>query len=123
VAALGEAQLRAGRPEAAAASVARALELARRHSEPGFEAHALRVAAAVAAHEGRHHDARARYRDALTRAEALGMAPLAGRCHLGLAQLPGEADDVGQHRRRAAETFATLGMAFWQEQVGTLPRS
>jgi tetratricopeptide (TPR) repeat protein len=123
VAALGEAQLHTGHLEAAAASAARALELARRHSEPGFEAHALRVAAVVAAHEGRHHEARAHYRDALTRAEALGMAPLVGRCHLGLAQLPGEADHVAEHRRRAAETFETLGMAFWQAQLGTLPRS
>jgi tetratricopeptide (TPR) repeat protein len=123
VAALGEAQLHAGRPAAAAASAARALELARRHSEPGFEAHALRVGAAVAAHEGRHDDARARYRDALTRAQALDMAPLAGRCHLGLAQLPDEADRVEEHRRRAEETFDALGMTFWRAQLGGLPRS
>jgi len=121
VAALAEAQLLAGRLEAAAASAGRARELARQHAEAGFEAHALRVAAEVAARTGREAEARAFYADALARADALGMAPLGGRCHLGLARLPDEAGRGRDHRQRAAETFETLGMVFWSIQAGALP--
>ena len=120
VAALGEAYLRAGRLKEAAMCSVRALELARRHAERGFEAHALRVAAEIAARQGRHAEASARYTEALARASELGMAPLVARCHLGLALLPvnrSDADGVLEHLARAAEMFDTLGMTFWRKQV------
>jgi tetratricopeptide (TPR) repeat protein len=120
VAALGEAHLRAGRLEDAAKYSVRALELARRHTEPGFEAHALRVAAEISLNQGRHAEARASYAEALARANQLGMAPLVARCHLGLALLPvnrGEPDGPLEHLARAAEMFDALGMTLWRTRV------
>ena len=113
VAAIGEAQLRAGQLELAAASAARALDLARAHSEPGFEAHALRVGGEVAAAHGQQAEARARYTDALALARRLDMAPLVARCHLGLADVGGEGarlEAADTHGRRAAEMLQELGM-------------
>jgi tetratricopeptide (TPR) repeat protein len=119
VAALGEAQLRAGRLELAATSAARALELARAHSERGFEAHALRVAGEVATAEGRHAEARARFTEAVTIAARLDMAPLVARCHLGLAVVAGDdgSSEVHTHLRQASEMFEELGMTSWQKRV------
>jgi class 3 adenylate cyclase/tetratricopeptide (TPR) repeat protein len=119
VAALGEALLRAGRLAEAAGCAVRALELARRHSEPGFEAYGLRVTAEVAAGHGHHEEAHARYTAALARASQLAMAPLVARCHLGLGLLPSGGHDSGgvDHLARAAEMFDTLGMTFWRSRV------
>jgi tetratricopeptide (TPR) repeat protein len=77
---LGEAYLIAGRRDDAGRAAQRALDRARQQGEQGYEAYALRLLAEIEQSE-------TRYRAALERAEALGMRPLAGRCHLGLSGL------------------------------------
>jgi tetratricopeptide (TPR) repeat protein len=86
---LGEAYWRAGRGEAALAQVGQALELSRARGERGYHAWALRLLGEI--HAGRDSadlsKAETCYRDALERAEGLGMRPLAARSHLELGLL------------------------------------
>ena len=63
---LGEAYRIAGRREDAAQVAQRALDRARHQGEQGYEAYALRLLAAIDGDD-------TRYREAMERAEALGM--------------------------------------------------
>jgi class 3 adenylate cyclase len=113
---LGEVHLRAGRLDRAAEAGLRALTLARELKERGHEAYAQRVVAEAA---GRREppDADAAldgYGRALERTEALGMRPLAARCHAGLGALLarlGEAERARAERAAADELARSLGMA------------
>jgi tetratricopeptide (TPR) repeat protein len=81
----GEAYLGLEQTEASHAEARQALDLARRFDERGQEARALALLAAIAAHRADGAaEADRLYRDALARAEALEMRPLAARCRLGL---------------------------------------
>ena len=73
---LGEAYLLSGRPDEAAATAAKALELARMHKERAHEAYAFRLHGELAEHRGAAADAEAHYRSALAIAQQLGMRPL-----------------------------------------------
>ncbi len=119
---LAEGYFAAGRVDDAAAGAARALELARRQKELGHEAYALRLAAEIAASREAPggDEATTLFRQAIDRADQLGMRPLHARCLLGL----------GQHHRRAGRraeadpllaaaeaAFRALEMPFWLERV------
>src|SRR5262249_51526085 len=86
---LGEAHLLAGRPGEALAGARRALDLAHRQKERGNEAWVLRLLGEIAAHADPPDvkSAEEHYRQALARADELGMRPLAAHCHLGLGKL------------------------------------
>jgi hypothetical protein len=85
----GEAHRHAGRLEAAHTLAARALEQAQTSQARGNAAYALRLLGASATHrdppEGAEADARDR--QALARADALGMRPLVAHGHRGLGTL------------------------------------
>ena len=83
---LGEAHLLAGRRDDALAVARRALDLAHRQKERGNEAWVLRLLGEIAAQADPPdlESAETHYRQALARADELGMRPLAAHCHLGL---------------------------------------
>jgi ATP/maltotriose-dependent transcriptional regulator MalT len=122
VVAASEVYLLAGQTDEAAKFGARALELAKRKRERGYEGWALRVLGEIAA--GREPPdvqvAEAYYRDAMARATALGMRPLQGRCHLGLAMLHARNNASGEAESEfsdAATLFEEMGMASWLERT------
>jgi tetratricopeptide (TPR) repeat protein len=78
---LAEAELHAGRLEAAGEAATRALRVARVQSERGNEAWALTVLADVADRRGEVEAAAQRYREAAALAGSLAMRALAVRCH------------------------------------------
>src|SRR5262249_49568872 len=86
---LGEAHLPAGRRGDAGPVARRALDLAHRQKERGNEAWVLRLLGEIAAQADPPdlESAEKHYRQALTRADELGMRPLAAHCHLGLGKL------------------------------------
>jgi class 3 adenylate cyclase/tetratricopeptide (TPR) repeat protein len=126
VAWLGEAHLLAGRPEAAVAVATRALGLSRVHGERGHEAWALRLMGEIASrrHPGDAETAKASYEQALDIAEALGMRPLAARCHYGLGQVArrsGDRDAAQAHLGAATTLFRDMDMWRWWEHGETEP--
>ena len=118
---LGEAHVRAGRPDGATESARRALGLSREQKERGHEAYALRLLGEIGSHrdppdaeEG--HDY---YRQALALARELGMRPLAARCLLELGTLFGRTGDRARAREHlgcAVERFRELDMPGWLAQ-------
>ena len=112
---LANAYLRDGRMEEASRRLERSLEVARSREERGHEAFGLYVLAGIAAHTPGNDkaDAAACYKNALARAEALGMTPLAAQCHLALGCLLSEAsgDEAREHLSRSREMFEGLGLS------------
>ncbi len=112
---LGEAYLESGRNDAAREIAGRALDLARAHREAGHEAHARRLEGLVRAR--REPDAaRAAYSEALERARALGMRPLAAQCQLARAVLDhraGRLDAAHEDLDAAIGEFRAMGMTLW----------
>jgi class 3 adenylate cyclase/tetratricopeptide (TPR) repeat protein len=119
---LAEAHLRAGRPESAFPLAAQALDLAQEHRERGHEAHVHRLLAFIeVGREAPTLDrAEESYRKALTLAEQLGMRPLQGHCHFGLARLHSRRGDAGAAAIEltiAREFFRALDMTFWLQET------
>ena len=122
LAALSEAQLRAGRPSEARHHGQHALRLARARGERGYEAWALRVLAEIAAQQQPADGAAAErfYREAIALGTELGMRPLVAQCRLGLgrhARANGDRSAAATHFTDAAAMFAELRMRLWQEQA------
>jgi tetratricopeptide (TPR) repeat protein len=117
---LGEISLAADRLDPAASLATRALALTREYGQRGWEAGALRLLAEIASRR-RPRDvvtAETHYRAALAVAEALGMRPLAARCHLGLGSLRKDQPLEAQaHLDLATTSFREMGMQFWLEQA------
>jgi tetratricopeptide (TPR) repeat protein len=121
---LGEAHLLAGRPDDAAAVARRALDLAHRQKERGNEAWVLRLFGEIAAHTDPPdvESAEARYSQALTRAEELGMRPLVAHCHFGLGTLyrrTGKHEPAREHLTTATTMYRDMGMGFYLAQAET----
>jgi tetratricopeptide (TPR) repeat protein len=99
-----------------------ALDLARQLKTCGEEAHALFQLGAVHAQASPPdvQQAEARYQEALTRAEELGMGPLRAHCHYGLGTLY---SNVGRQEQACAELTAAIelhramDMPFWLSQA------
>ncbi len=122
VVAASEAYLLAGQIDEADKFGTRALELAKRKRERGYEAWALRVLGAIAAKREPPdvQVAEACFRDALARSGALGMRPLTARCHLDLGLLYAQTGSPEQSRAAlatAAAMFEEMGMRFWADQT------
>jgi len=111
---LADAYLRAGRPADAQTTLDTALEIARCRGERGHEAYGLFVQGDIARRAGPDHRNRALqgYTGALARAEELGMAPLAARCHLRLGRVlsAAQSSEADRHSRIADEMIETLGL-------------
>jgi tetratricopeptide (TPR) repeat protein len=119
---LAEAYLLAGRAGEASDAAEQALGLARRQSERGNEAWALRLLGEIAAHadppdvEETERD----YQQALSLADELGMRPLVAHCHLGLGTLYqkiGRREQAASELTTAAELYRTMEMTFWLERA------
>ncbi len=119
--ALAEARAAAGDPAAALETAESALALAQRLKERAVEASILHLLAGLAAARPAERDAAAaQYRHALALADALGMRPLAARCHLGLAALlrAREPSADGQaHLETALEMLRAMDMRHWLDQA------
>ena len=64
--------------------------------------------------------AEAHYRQALARADELGMRPLAAHCHLGLGKLyrrTGDRAKAEEHLTTATTMYREMDMRFWLEQA------
>src|SRR5262249_17789119 len=97
----------------------RALELSRRLPELGSEAWALYALGRIASALG-EDDAAQLYEQSWARAEAQGMRPLVGRCHLGLGEVfrrAGRRDQALEHLSAASTFFREMDMAFWLEKA------
>jgi tetratricopeptide (TPR) repeat protein len=115
---LGKAQVLAGRLDEAHALAERALALAHRHQERGNEAYALHLLGEIAAQRVAPdvNTAAASYRQALARAEDLGMRPLQAHCHRGLGTLYariGQREQARTALATAMELYRAMEMTFW----------
>ena len=131
---LAEAFLRAGRVRDAGQQAERALDLARRRGQRGYEAWirwlhgeiAARSDAADAADAAGLPTAEEHYRQALALATELGMQPLAAHCHLGLGQWHRRAGDPAkaqEHMALARELYRRMNVTLWLAQVEAEPVS
>jgi len=120
VAWLGEAYLLANEVERARATVARALDLARRHGEHGDEAWALRLLGEVAARLDQNVDAAGHYERAMALSEELEMRPVTSHCHLGLGKLyrrTGKRQEAQEHLTTATTMYREMDMTYWLEKA------
>src|SRR5262249_5027645 len=108
--------------EDARACADRALTLTRERGERGHEAWALRLLGKIAARTDPPtvKSAEEHYRQALARADELGMRPLVAHCHLGLGKVyhrTGDPAKAGEHRTTATTMYREMGMGFWLEKA------
>jgi class 3 adenylate cyclase/tetratricopeptide (TPR) repeat protein len=119
-----EAHLLAGCVDDAVETARRALDLARQHGEQGHEGWVLHLFGEIAVRRD-PPDAEAaerHYREAISRAEALGMRPLVAHCHLGLGTLyrrTGDRAKAEEHLTTAMAMYREMGMTFWLEKADT----
>jgi tetratricopeptide (TPR) repeat protein len=100
----------------------RALTLARGARQRPYEASALRLLGDVTVRRDPDHAER-HYREALARAEELGMRPLVAHCHRGLGELyrrSGKRGQAQQHVATATALYRDMGMTYWLEQAEAL---
>jgi tetratricopeptide (TPR) repeat protein len=119
---LGEARLLTGRRADALEVAGRALELAHQQKERGNEAWVLRLLGEIIsqAEPPDRESAEVHYRQALARADELGMRPLAAHCHLGLGKLYrrlGKWKEAQEHLTRAMTMYREMGMGFWLREA------
>jgi hypothetical protein len=98
------------------------LGLSVEHQERGWEAWTLRLFGETSARRDlpQVEAAEHAYRRAIRLAVDLGMRPLVGRCHLGLAELYRAADKrqpAVEHLTTATIVFREIGMQFWRGEV------
>ena len=119
---LSEARLLMGAVEEASKLAEDALASTRERHEAGLEAWALRLAAEVTTqrHPLEVQRAEEDYRQAMRRADSLGLRPLTARCHLGLGTLyrrAGKDQDARAHLAAAAALFREMQMRLWSDRV------
>jgi tetratricopeptide (TPR) repeat protein len=119
---LGAVYLLAGRVDEARQHACQALDLARRLKARGDEACALFQLGAVHAQADPPDvaQAEARYREALSLAEALGMRPLQAHCHRGLGTMYAKTGRQEQARAALATAiglYRAMEMTFWLPQA------
>jgi tetratricopeptide (TPR) repeat protein len=119
---LGEAHLLAGHLEDAHTLAERALAHTRTYKERGNEAYALHLLGEIAAHRDPADaaQAEARYQQALTLADELGMRPIQAHCHLGLGRLYAMVEQREQARAEISTAIAlyrAMEMTFWLPQA------
>jgi class 3 adenylate cyclase/tetratricopeptide (TPR) repeat protein len=119
---LGEAYLPVGRIDEAGEAASQAFELARKRSERGYEAWAMRLLGEIHARQDPPdvEGAEAAYVEAMARAEELGMRPLVAHCHLGLGNLyrrMGKRNQAQEHLTTATTMYREMDMPFWLEKA------
>jgi class 3 adenylate cyclase/tetratricopeptide (TPR) repeat protein len=119
---IAEACLFSRRPAEAVRAAGRALNLARKRGEPGFEARARQLLGDVASLDEpiQAAEAEGHYRAALVIAAGLGMRPLVARCHLGLGKLyrrTGQREQAQEHLTTATTMYREMGVTYWLEKA------
>jgi tetratricopeptide (TPR) repeat protein len=122
LACFAEAYALADRTEDALQIVNQALESSRRQKQRGHEAWVLRTLGEIAARRDPPdvETAETAYRQAMTRADELGMRPIVAHCHLGLGKLcqrTGMHRDACEHLTNAATMYREMGMMYWLENA------
>jgi class 3 adenylate cyclase/tetratricopeptide (TPR) repeat protein len=109
---LGEALMRADRPEDALAQAERARRLTRERGERGLEAWACWLLGEIASRRGpvEVETAEGHYRQALALADEGGLCPLLARCHSGLGRLYRRGG-----RRSAAQEHLAIATAMYRQ--------
>jgi class 3 adenylate cyclase/tetratricopeptide (TPR) repeat protein len=125
---LAEAHLRAGHLDQARSIAEGALDLSRARGQRGAEARSLHLLGDIASSSELPdlEAAAAHIREAITRAEALGMRPLLARCHLSrgeIARRTGQLELARQHLDIAARLFREMGIQFWLEKAEAQARA
>jgi tetratricopeptide (TPR) repeat protein len=119
---LSAVYLLSGRFDEARQHAGQALALAREQRARGHEAHALFQLGAVQAQASPPDipQAEARYHEALTLAEELGMRPLQAHCHRGLGMLyatTGQQEQARAALSTAIALYRAMEMTFWLPQA------
>jgi len=119
---LSAVELLAGHLDEASQHACQALDLSRQQKARGYEAHALFQLGAIHTRAAPPdvQASEARYREALTLAEPLGMRPLQAHCHLGLGTLYttiGRPDQARAELSAAIELYRAMEMRFWLPQA------
>jgi tetratricopeptide (TPR) repeat protein len=119
---LGEAYLWIGQLNDAFPLAEGALKLSSGRKERGHQAHALRLLGEIAAQRDPPEVAPPEdyFRQALAKAEELGMHPLQAHCHLGLGTLYAKIGSREQARAElstAIELYRAMEMTFWLPQA------
>jgi tetratricopeptide (TPR) repeat protein len=117
----GEIHLLAGDQGEAKQLAETALNLAMQQKERGNEVYARHLLAKL---ETDTAGAERFYREALDLATEIGMAPLAARCHAGLATVYAglsRHDAAEDHLTRARAMFRSMGMRFWLDSLQAEP--
>ena len=115
---LSEAHVLAGRLAEARSLADRALDLAQKQKERGWEALVCRLFGDFALH-GESPDLEAsetHYRQSLRLADALGMRPLQAHCHRDLGKLHSQTGETEQARAElsaAIDMYRDMDMTFW----------
>jgi tetratricopeptide (TPR) repeat protein len=122
VAWLSEAYMLDGRLEKALQFAERALELSRQYKERGNHAYVLRLLGEIAERRDPPDigQAEAFFRQALSRAEELGMRPLVAHCYVSLGSLSRRRGRLAQARvemSAAVELFRAMAMPLWLTQA------
>ena len=115
---LGEVYFAAGRTDEARELATQALDAARKSTERGREAWALRLLGETESRRDPREtgDAERYYREAMALAADLGMRPLVARCRLGLGKLyrdAGSSDRARGELASAMEDFRAMDMTSW----------
>jgi len=100
--------------------IQQALDVARRSSQRGREAHALRFLGDVRALRSEANQAVESYERGLTLGGELGMRPLVAHCHLGLGRLyrrTGKRLEAEEHLDTATTMYREMDMRFWLEKA------
>ena len=124
---LGEAYLLSGRTDEAHLAATRALRISVEHQERGWEAWTLRLLgeASLRREIPAVETAEDAYRRAIGLADDLGMRPLVGRCHFGLAELyraMNKREAAVEHLSAATIIFREIGMQFWVDKSAVARR-
>jgi len=119
---LGEAYLQALRRDDAVRCAREAVSLARDHGERGYEAYAFRLLGELGLSDPPELDeSEVFFRQAIERADALGMRPLLAQCHFGLGRRhrrAGRYDRARSMLNDALQLFRTLEMPVWSRRAG-----
>jgi tetratricopeptide (TPR) repeat protein len=115
---LSEAYLLAGRLAEAHTQAAQAVELAGQYQQRGNQAWARWLLGESTARQASPagEPATNHYRQALARAEELGMRPLQAHCHRGLGTLyaaTGQREQARAELATAIELYRSMDMTFW----------
>jgi tetratricopeptide (TPR) repeat protein len=119
---LSEALLSMNRVQEAHTLAVRLFDLVRTYPSSGYQAHALRLFAEIAAHRDPPDidQAETHYQQALTLANELGMRPLQAHFHRGLGTVysqTGQSEQARAELSTAIDLYRAMEMTFWLPQA------